>query len=170
MFTKVRSLFKVGKQTAGCSNFCTETRLHRPVSVRNSVHPAVCLPSLKRERTLYIMEQIKIILENIFIYNVIQLIISKSNDNYLTAFLCQNNSIRIPDEKWQDLTNQNNLFTNKHICLQRNSVHYFKWQESNCFQIISSKHFAFIDFIMYMPVSFQSSSWILVITSQCLKT
>ena len=124
--SKVRSLFKDSKQTAGCTNFCTETRLHRPVSVRNSVHPAVCLPSLKRERTLYIMEQIKIILENIYIYNVIQLIISKSNDNYLTAFLCQNNSIRIPDEKWQDLTNQNNLFTNKHICLQRNSVHYFK--------------------------------------------
>ena len=49
---KVRSLFKVGKQTAGCSNFCTETRLHKPVSVQNSVHPAVCLPSLKRERTL----------------------------------------------------------------------------------------------------------------------
>ena len=49
---KVRSLFKDGKQTAGCTNFCTETRLRRPVSVRNSVHPAVCLPSLKRERTL----------------------------------------------------------------------------------------------------------------------
>ena len=51
---KVRSLYKVSKQTAGCSNFCTETRLHRPVSVRNSVHPAVCLPSLKRERTLVV--------------------------------------------------------------------------------------------------------------------
>ena len=49
---KVRSLFKDGKQTAGCTNFCTETRLRRPVSVRNSVHPAVCLQSLKRERTL----------------------------------------------------------------------------------------------------------------------
>ena len=50
--SKVRSLFKDGKQTAGCTNFCTETRLRRPVSVRNSVHPAVCLPSLKREQTL----------------------------------------------------------------------------------------------------------------------
>ena len=49
---KVRSLFKDGKQTAGCTNFCTETKLRRPVSVQNSVHPAVCLPSLKRERTL----------------------------------------------------------------------------------------------------------------------
>ena len=42
---KVRSLFKDGKQTAGCSEFRIETRLRRPVSVRNSVHPAVCLPS-----------------------------------------------------------------------------------------------------------------------------
>ena len=50
--SKVRSLFEDGKQTAGCTNFCTETRLFRPVSVRNPVHPAVCLPSLKRERTL----------------------------------------------------------------------------------------------------------------------
>ena len=49
---KVGSLFKDGKQTAGCSEFRTETRLRRPVSVRNSVHPAVCLQSLKRERTL----------------------------------------------------------------------------------------------------------------------
>ena len=50
--TKVRSFFKDGKQTAGCTNFCTETRLRRPVSVRNSEHPAICLPSLKREQTL----------------------------------------------------------------------------------------------------------------------
>ena len=49
---KVRSLFKDGKQTAGCTNFCTETRLRRPVSVRNSEHPAICLQPLKRERTL----------------------------------------------------------------------------------------------------------------------
>ena len=28
--------------------------LHRPVSVRNSVHPAVCVPTLKRERTLVV--------------------------------------------------------------------------------------------------------------------
>ena len=46
------SFFKDGKQTAGCTNFCTETRLRRPFSVQNSEHPAVCLPSLKRERTL----------------------------------------------------------------------------------------------------------------------
>ena len=51
--TKVRSLFKDGRQTAGCTNFYTETRLLSPVSVRNSVHPAVCLPSLKRKRTLH---------------------------------------------------------------------------------------------------------------------
>ena len=50
--TKVRSFFKDGKQTAGCTNFCTETRLRRPFSVQNSEHPAVCLPSLKREQTL----------------------------------------------------------------------------------------------------------------------
>ena len=57
---KVRSLFKDGKQTAGCTNFCTETRLRRPVSVRNSIHPAVCLPSLKRERTLVVPFQIQL--------------------------------------------------------------------------------------------------------------
>ena len=50
--TKVHSFFKDGRQIAGCTNFCTETRLRRPVSVINSVHPAVCLPSLKREWTL----------------------------------------------------------------------------------------------------------------------
>ena len=61
--SKVRSLFKDGKQTAGCSNFCTETRLHRQVSVRNSVHPAVCLPSLKRERTLDLLKAEKCLTE-----------------------------------------------------------------------------------------------------------
>ena len=50
--TKVRSLFKDGKQTAGCTEFRTETGLRSLVSVRNSEHPAVCLPSLKRELTL----------------------------------------------------------------------------------------------------------------------
>ena len=49
---KVRSLFKVGKQTAGCTEFCTETGLCSLVSVQKLEHPAVCLPSLKRERTL----------------------------------------------------------------------------------------------------------------------
>ena len=50
--TKVRSLFKDGKQTAGCTEFRTETGLHSLVSVQKFVHPAVCLPSSKRERTL----------------------------------------------------------------------------------------------------------------------
>ena len=49
---KVHSLFKDGKQTAGCTEFRTETGLRSLVSVRNSEHPAVCLPSLKREPTL----------------------------------------------------------------------------------------------------------------------
>ena len=52
---KVRSLFKDGKQTAGCTEFRTETDLRSLVSVRNSEHPAVCLPSLKRERTLVML-------------------------------------------------------------------------------------------------------------------
>ena len=45
--SKVRSLFEDGKQTAGCTNFCTETRLSRPVSVRNSAHPAHSTPKAK---------------------------------------------------------------------------------------------------------------------------
>jgi len=51
---KVRSLFlfKDGKQTAGCTENRTETGLRSLVSVQKFVHPAVCLPSLKRERTL----------------------------------------------------------------------------------------------------------------------
>ena len=39
-FPKVCSLFKDCKQTAGCTNFCTETRLGKPVSVQNCVQPA----------------------------------------------------------------------------------------------------------------------------------
>ena len=54
--TKVRSLFKDGKQTAGCSEFCTENGLRSLVSVQKFVHPAVCLPSLKKERTLGILK------------------------------------------------------------------------------------------------------------------
>ena len=50
--TKVRSLFKDSKQTAGCTEFRTETGLHSLVSIQKFVHPAACLPSLKRERTL----------------------------------------------------------------------------------------------------------------------
>ena len=38
--SKVRFLFKDGKQTAGFVNFCTDTRLRKPVSVRNCGHPA----------------------------------------------------------------------------------------------------------------------------------
>ena len=49
---KVRSLFKDGKQTAGCTEFRTETGLCSLVSVQKLEHPAVCLPTLKRERTL----------------------------------------------------------------------------------------------------------------------
>ena len=49
---KVRSLFKDGKQTAGRTEFCTETGLCSLVSVQKLEHPAVCLPSLKGERTL----------------------------------------------------------------------------------------------------------------------
>ena len=49
---KDRSLYKDGKQTAGCTEFRTETGLRSLVSVRNSEHPPVCLPSLKRDRTL----------------------------------------------------------------------------------------------------------------------
>ena len=49
---KVRSLFKDGKQTARCTEFRTETGLCSLVSLQKFVHPAVCLPSLKRERTL----------------------------------------------------------------------------------------------------------------------
>ena len=52
---KVRSLFKDGKQTAGCTEFRTETVLHSLVSDQNSEHPAVCLPSLKREQTLVLL-------------------------------------------------------------------------------------------------------------------
>ena len=52
MNTKVRSLFKDGKQTAGCTEFRTETGLCSLVSVQKLEHPAVCLPTLKRERTL----------------------------------------------------------------------------------------------------------------------
>ena len=50
--TKVSSLFRGCKQIAGCFEFCTEIGLHSLVSVRNSEHPAICLQSLKRERTL----------------------------------------------------------------------------------------------------------------------
>ena len=50
--SKVRSLFKDGKQTAGCTEFRTETGLCSLVSVQKLEHPAVCLPTLKRERTL----------------------------------------------------------------------------------------------------------------------
>ena len=50
--TKVCSLFKDGKQTAGCTKFRTETGLRSLVSVQKLVHPAVCLQSLKREQTL----------------------------------------------------------------------------------------------------------------------
>ena len=52
MGPKVCSLFKDGKQIAGCSEFRTETGLRSLVSVQKFVHPAVCLPSLKKERTL----------------------------------------------------------------------------------------------------------------------
>ena len=48
---KVRSLFKDGKQTAGCTEFHTETGLRSLVSVQKFVHPAVYLPYLKREQT-----------------------------------------------------------------------------------------------------------------------
>ena len=58
--SKVRSLFKDGKQTAGYTKFRTETGLRSLVSVQKLVHPAVCLPSLKRERTLVVNQ----ILEN----------------------------------------------------------------------------------------------------------
>ena len=37
---KVRFLFKDGKQTAGCTEFCTETGLRSLVSVQKFVHPA----------------------------------------------------------------------------------------------------------------------------------
>ena len=50
--TKVCSLLKDGKQTAGCTEFRTETGLCSLVSVQKLEHPAVCLPTLKRERTL----------------------------------------------------------------------------------------------------------------------
>ena len=50
--TKVTVLFKDVKQTAGCTEFRTETGLRSLVSVQKFVHPAVCLPSLKKERTL----------------------------------------------------------------------------------------------------------------------
>ena len=52
IFLKVRSLFKDCKQLAGCSEFHTETGMRSLVSVWNSEHPAICLQSLKRERTL----------------------------------------------------------------------------------------------------------------------
>ena len=52
---KVRSLFKDGKQTAGCTEFRTETGLCSLVSVQKLEHPAVCLPTLKRERTLKVI-------------------------------------------------------------------------------------------------------------------
>ena len=54
VISKVRSLFKDGKQTAGCTEFFTETGLCSLVSVQKLEHPAVCLPTLKRERTLVI--------------------------------------------------------------------------------------------------------------------
>ena len=50
--TKVCSLLKDGKQTAGCTEFRTETGLCSLVSVQKLEHPAVCLPTLMRERTL----------------------------------------------------------------------------------------------------------------------
>ena len=50
--SKVRSLFKDGKQTAGCTEIRTETGLRSLVSVRNSEHPAICLQSLNRKRIL----------------------------------------------------------------------------------------------------------------------
>ena len=40
------------KILAGCTEFGTETGLRSLVSVQKFVHPAVCLQSLKRERTL----------------------------------------------------------------------------------------------------------------------
>ena len=49
---KVRSLFKDGKQTAGCTELCTETGLLSLVSVQKFIHPAGCLPYLKRGWTL----------------------------------------------------------------------------------------------------------------------
>ena len=55
--TKVRSLYKDGKQTAGCTEFRTETGLCSLISVQKLEHPAVCLPSLKRERTLEGLER-----------------------------------------------------------------------------------------------------------------
>ena len=51
-YCKVRSLFKDGKQTAGCTEFRTETGLCSLVSVQKLEHSAVCLPTLKRERSL----------------------------------------------------------------------------------------------------------------------
>ena len=54
-YSKVRFLFKDCKQIAGCSEFRTETGLRSLDSVRNSEHPAICLQSLKRERTLGLM-------------------------------------------------------------------------------------------------------------------
>ena len=55
--TKVRSLYKDGKQTAGCTEFRTETGLCSLVSVQKLEHLAVCLPSLKRERTLILTKK-----------------------------------------------------------------------------------------------------------------
>ena len=45
---KVCSLFKDSKQTAGCTEFSTETGLSSLASEQKFVHPAVCLPSLKK--------------------------------------------------------------------------------------------------------------------------
>ena len=58
---KVRSLFKDGKQTAGCSEFCTETGLRSLVSVQKFVHPAVCLQSLKEKTDFSLTKEGKII-------------------------------------------------------------------------------------------------------------
>ena len=42
------------KILAGCTEFCTETGMRSLVSVQKFVHPAACLPSLKREQTLVV--------------------------------------------------------------------------------------------------------------------
>ena len=65
VYTKVRSLFKDGKQTAGCTEFHTETGLCSLVSVQKLEHSAVCLPTLKRERTL--VNLVKALVGSIFV-------------------------------------------------------------------------------------------------------
>ena len=58
-YIKVHSLLRDGKQTAGCTEFCTETGLRSLVSVQKFVHPAICLTSLKKEWTLVISVAVK---------------------------------------------------------------------------------------------------------------